>query len=68
VDIVAIVTDGDGGDAMLRSGEANFLISIPEGFERRLVRGERPELLLAADASDPIAAGGAIAGPTSPAL
>lgn len=61
VDIVAIVANGEEGDAMLRSGEANFLISIPEGFERRLVRGERPQLLLAADASDPIAAGGAIA-------
>ncbi len=60
VDIVAIVADGAEGDAMLRSGEANFLISIPEGFERRLVRGERPQILLAADASDPVAAGGAI--------
>jgi ABC-2 type transport system permease protein len=37
------------------------LISIPEGFERRLVRGEHPQILLAADASDPVAAGGAIA-------
>ena len=61
VDIVAIVANGEEGDAMLRSGEANFLISIPEGFERRLVRGERPQILLAADASDPVAAGGAIA-------
>jgi ABC-2 type transport system permease protein len=61
VDIVAIVTDGDEGDTMLRSGQANFLISIPEGFERRLVRGEHPQILLAADASDPVAAGGAIA-------
>jgi ABC-2 type transport system permease protein len=61
IDIVAIVADGDEGDAMLRAGEANFLIAIPEGFERRLVRGERPQLLLAADASDPVAAGGAIA-------
>ncbi len=61
VDIVAIVTNGEDGDKLLRSGEANFLISIPEGFERRLVRGERPQILLAADASDPVAAGGAIA-------
>jgi len=46
---------------MIRSGHATFLISIPEGFERRLVRGERPQILIAADASDPVAAGGAIA-------
>jgi ABC-2 type transport system permease protein len=60
VDIVAVARTADEGEAMLRSGEANFLISIPEGFERRLVRGERPQILIAADASDPVAAGGAL--------
>jgi ABC-2 type transport system permease protein len=60
VDIVAIAHREEEGEAMLRSGEASFLISIPEGFERRMVRGERPQILIAADASDPVAAGGAI--------
>ncbi len=60
LDIVAVTPRADEADAMLRSGRATFLISIPEGFERRLVRGERPEILLAADASDPVAAGGAV--------
>ena len=60
VDIVAVADSAAEADAMLRSGEATFLIAIPEGFERRLVRGERPQILLAADASDPVAAGGAI--------
>jgi ABC-2 type transport system permease protein len=60
VDIVAVARNADEGEAMLRAGEANFLISIPEGFERRLVRGERPQILIAADASDPVAAGGAL--------
>ncbi len=60
VDIVAITTNAADGEAMLRSGEANFFISIPEGFERRIVRGERPQILVAADASDPVAAGGAL--------
>jgi ABC-2 type transport system permease protein len=61
IEIVAVTGDADEADQMLRSGRANFLISIPEGFERRLVRGERPQILVAADASDPVAAGGAIA-------
>ncbi|MEZ5959139.1 MAG: ABC transporter permease [Hyphomonadaceae bacterium] len=61
VDIVAVTQRAEEGERMIRSGEATFLISIPEGFERRLVRGERPELLIAADASDPVASGGAIA-------
>jgi len=60
VDIVAVARSEAEGEAMLRSGEASFLISIPEGFERRLVRGERPQILVAADASDPVAAGGAL--------
>ncbi|HVV33139.1 MAG TPA: ABC transporter permease [Vitreimonas sp.] len=60
VDIVAVAHRDDEADQMLRSGKATFLISIPEGFERRLIRGERPQILVAADASDPVAAGGAL--------
>lgn len=60
VDIVAVARRAEEGEAMLRSGQANFLIVIPEGFERRLVRGERPQILIAADASDPVSAGGAL--------
>jgi len=59
IDIVAVTGPAE-AEAMLRAGEATFLISVPEGFERRMVRGERPQLLIAADASDPVAAGGAI--------
>jgi ABC-2 type transport system permease protein len=61
VDIIAVTQRAEDGEAMIRSGRATFLISIPEGFERRLVRGERPQILIAADASDPVASGGAIA-------
>lgn len=60
VDIVAVANRAEDGERMLRSGEVSFLIAIPEGFERRLVRGERPQILIAADASDPVAAGGAL--------
>ena len=60
VDIIAIAHRDEEADQMLRSGKATFLISIPEGFERRLIRGERPQILVAADASDPVAAGGAL--------
>ncbi len=59
-DIVARVSTAEDGDQYLRSGHAQFLIVIPDGFERRLVRGERPQILIAADASDPIAASGAV--------
>jgi ABC-2 type transport system permease protein len=48
-------------DRMLATGEAQFVVSIPPDFSRRLVRGERPALLLEADATDPTATGNAIA-------
>jgi ABC-2 type transport system permease protein len=60
IDIVDIANTAEEAEAMLRSGRATYLISIPEGFERRLVRGERPQILIAADASDPVAAGGTL--------
>ena len=47
-------------DHWLRSGEVLFGIEIPAGFERNLRRGERPALLIVADATDPMAAGSAL--------
>ena len=48
-------------DRMLRTGEAQFVVSIPSDFSKRLVRGEHPAILLEADATDPSATGNAIA-------
>jgi ABC-2 type transport system permease protein len=48
-------------DALLDRGIVQFAIVVPAGFSRALVRGERPSLLLAADATDPSATGNAIA-------
>ena len=59
-DIVAVVDRDGEGERMLASGAASFVVVIPEGFEQRLVRGERPHLLIAADASDPVAVGGPV--------
>ena len=54
-------TREDEGEALLAAGEVQFLLVIPGDFSRRLVRGERPALLLAVDATDPSASGNAIA-------
>ena len=48
-------------DALLANGQVQFVLVVPPDFSRRLVRGERPAMLLAADASDPAATGNAIA-------
>jgi ABC-2 type transport system permease protein len=47
-------------DNLLASGKVLFGIEIPRGFERAVRRGDRPALLVAADATDPVAAGSAI--------
>jgi ABC-2 type transport system permease protein len=47
-------------DHVLASGSVLFGIEIPAGFERALRRGDKPALLVAADATDPVAAGSAL--------
>ena len=44
----------------LAHGDVQFAITIPENFGRKLVRGERPVLLVEADATDPGAVGNAL--------
>ena len=47
-------------ERMLATGEAQFVLTIPPDFSKRLVRGERPAILLEADATDPTATGNAL--------
>jgi ABC-2 type transport system permease protein len=47
-------------DNLLQSGKVLFGVEIPRGFERAVRRGDRPALLVAADATDPVAAGSAL--------
>jgi len=47
-------------DNLLLSGKVLFGVEIPRGFERAVRRGDRPALLVAADATDPIAASSAL--------
>ncbi len=48
-------------DELLESGKVLFGVEIPRGFERGVRRGDKPALLIAADATDPIASGSALA-------
>ncbi|CAM5793796.1 ABC transporter permease [Ottowia pentelensis] len=48
-------------DAAMARGELQFIVVVPPGFERELLRGQRPTLFVAADATDPAAAGNALA-------
>lgn len=59
-DFQGIVSGPEEGDRALRDGTANFVVVIPADFERDIVRGLSPEILVSADASDPIAVGTAM--------
>jgi ABC-2 type transport system permease protein len=46
--------------AALEKGGVSFLITLNSGFERQLLKGEKPQLLLEVDATDPVTIGGAL--------
>lgn len=60
-EIVGELPSEEAGRRALATGAAQFVLTIPAGFTRSLLRGERPSLLLEADASDPTTTGAAIA-------
>ena len=46
---------------LVERGQVQFMVVIPPDFERAVVRGERPAVLVLVDATDPAASGNAIA-------
>ena len=60
-DIVATARTPAELDDMLRRGTVQFAITIPGDFSRRVIRGDHPQVLVEADASDPTASGAAVA-------
>ena len=60
-DFVAELQSEEAARDALARGEVQFTVNFPADFTRRLLRGERPALLIEADATDPAAAGAAIA-------
>lgn len=48
-------------DQMIRQGRVQFAVTIPGDFTRRVARGDQPQVLVEADATDPSATNGALA-------
>jgi ABC-2 type transport system permease protein len=46
---------------VLARGQVQFVVNIPENFSRDFLRGDRPAILVEADATDPAATGNALA-------
>jgi len=51
-----VKTEAEGYNLLAR-GQVQFVINIPQNFSRDLLRGDRPALLVEADATDPAATG-----------
>jgi ABC-2 type transport system permease protein len=59
-DFRVAVKDAHELDRLVRAGKVQFAIEIPASFDRDVRRGDRPALLIIADATDPVATGTAI--------
>jgi ABC-2 type transport system permease protein len=59
-DIVPFDTEAEAEQA-LRRGDVMFVLNIPPDFSRRIDRGEQPQVLMDADATDPTAIANATA-------
>lgn len=57
-DFIGTALSPEAGEAALKSGRASFVVVIPPNFERDVMRGQKPQILLSADASDPSATSG----------
>jgi ABC-2 type transport system permease protein len=47
-------------EALITRGEVSFVVTVPSDFGRRVQRGDAPQVLIEADATDPSVASGAI--------
>lgn len=58
--VVNVVETEKEAKLLVDEGDVQFVLSIPDQFSRKLIRGERPALLLTADATDPAATSNAL--------
>jgi len=47
-------------ERLITTGDVAFVVTIPSDFARRVMRGDHPQILVEADATDPAVATGAI--------
>jgi ABC-2 type transport system permease protein len=55
-----VVRSATRAEALMARGDVAFVVTIPSDFARRVDRGDRPQILIEADATDPSVASGAI--------
>lgn len=60
-DFVTTVDTEEEANRLIVLGEVIFVVNVPENFSRDLIRGDRPAVLIEADATDPAATSNAVA-------
>ena len=55
-----LVSSAAEAENLLIAGDVSFIVTIPSDFARRVQRGDNPQILIEADATDPSVASGAI--------
>ncbi|MCC0036336.1 MAG: ABC transporter permease [Hoeflea sp.] len=55
-----VVASAEEADRLIQSGVVSFVVTVPSDFARRVERGDNPQILIEADATDPSVASGAI--------
>ena len=55
-----VVASAEEADRLIQSGTVSFVVTVPSDFARRVERGDHPQILIEADATDPSVASGAI--------
>ncbi|WP_114009516.1 ABC transporter permease [Cohaesibacter intestini] len=45
---------------LMEEGRVSFIVTIPSDFSRRVLKGDHPQILIEADATDPAASSGAV--------
>jgi len=55
-----VVASAEEADRLIQSGAVSFVVTVPSDFARRVQRGDHPQILIEADATDPSVASGAI--------
>lgn len=58
--VIKTVATEKESEQLIEVGAVQFVLTVPEQFSRRLIRGEQPALLLTADATDPAATSNAL--------
>lgn len=47
-------------DLLMQEGKVSFIVTIPSDFSTRVLKGDNPQILIEADATDPSASSGAV--------